>query len=554
MNAPREFRGARKLTAGEKDALHRTITKIIECQQIAGICVYGSQIAGYARPDSDYDLIIAIKGYKQRVRYNYLKGHAEVSVLVIDSDLLLKDAQKAFLGEFAVGRFLNVYESISGAEYFDKVETAYKRRVALEAIAELAADYGDLSRNLVVPVEYILFQKLKKRAAIYPPALYSYVKTYSGDGGKKNLTLSCMGFMKPLQEFSEDSLITLDGNNFRITGAATKKQLAKLQSLLAVAERGLRQYAVHGYAGRVKVGVIRKELLSKISRSRSIERIPQFLKNPKSLLLLDEGHLIMDGTQWLKHLLAKLSFSEKTSVSIRKVGGPYTLLREYTIKEGSRVEKFAVKAYRDLRSVKWFLLNFWTANSRKFEITPLARLTREYVALKGFRDAGINVPNIIGVVAPSRILITEFIEGTDLGIIAKEVLAGKTDDYSPIKTYGEILAKIHSLGYALGDAKPNNALKTDSKIFITDLEQAKKGGDRAWDISVFIYYSLRLNTNGKHVRDFVKAFLKGYLAEGNREIIQESLKVKYYEPFFPILAPNVVLAARDEIAKIVRAS
>jgi len=56
------------------------------------------------------------------------------------------------------------------------------------------------------------------------------------------------------------------------------------------------------------------------------------------------------------------------------------------------------------------------------------------------------------------------------------------------------------------------------------------------------------------VRDFVKAFLKGYLAEGNREIIQESLKVKYYEPFFPILAPNVVLAARHEIAKIVRAS
>ena len=554
MNAPREFRGARKLTVGEKDALLATIAKIIDNQQVAGIGVYGSQIAGYARPDSDYDLIIAIKGYKQRVRYNYLKGQAEVSALVIDSDLLLKDAQKAFLGEFAVGRFLNVYESISGAEYFDKVETAYKRRVALEAIAELAADYGDLSRNLVVPVEYILYQKLKKRAAIYPPALYSYVKTYSGDGGEKNIALSCMGFMKPLQEFSKDSLITLDGNNFKITGAATKKQLAKLLSLLAVTERSLRQYAVHGYAGRVKVGIVRKELLSKISRSRNIEKIPQSLKNPKSLLLLDEGYLIMDGTQWLKHLLAKLSFGERASVSIRKVGGPYALLKEYTIKEGSRVEKFAVKAYRDLRSVKWFLLNFWTVNSRKFEITPLARLTREYVALKDFRDAGISVPNIIGVVAPSRILIAEFIEGTDLGIIAKEVLAGKTDDYSPIEKYGEILAKIHSLGYALGDAKPNNALKTDSKIFITDLEQAKKEGDRAWDITVFIYYSLRLNTDGKHARDFVKAFLKGYLAEGKREIIQESLKVKYYEPFFPILAPHVVMAARDEIAKIVKIS
>ncbi len=551
---PREFRGARRLTASEKEALLATIAKIADSQQIMGICVYGSQVAGYARPDSDYDLIIAIKGYKQRVRYNYLKGEAEVSALVIDSDLLLKDAQKAVLGEFAVGRFLNVYEPISGVEYFDEIETTYKRRVALEAITELAASYGDFSRSLVVPVEYILYQKLKKRATIYPPALYSYIKTYSGDGGKKNLTLSCMGFMKPLQEFSKDLLINLDGTSFRITGAAAKKQLARLQSLLSVTERSLRQYAVHGYAGRVKVGIVRNELLSKISRSREIEKVPQYLRNPRSLLLLDEGHLIMDGAQWLKQLLAKRSFTEKSSASIRKVGGPYSLLKEYTIKEGDRTEKFAVKAYRDLKSVKWFLLNFWTANRRKFEITPLARLTREYVALREFRDANINVPRIIAVVTPSRILVTEFIEGIDLGRIAKEVLSGKTDDYSLITKYGEILARIHSLGYALGDAKPNNALKTNSKIFITDLEQARKDGDRAWDLSVFIYYSLRLNTNGKHVRDFVKAFLEGYLVHGDKKIVQESLKVKYYEPFFPVLAPNVVLAARDEIAKIVKAS
>jgi len=552
LSAPREFRGARKLAAAEKEALLATIAEITDGQQVAGICVYGSQVAGYARTDSDYDLIIAIKGYKQRVRYNYFKGQAEVSALVIDSDLLLRDAQNASLGEFAVGRFLNVYESLSGAEYFARVESAYKKRVALEAIAELVADYGDFSRNLLIPVEYILYQKLKKRAAIYPPALYSYVKTYSGDGGKKNLALSCMGFVKALQEFAKDSLISLDGSSFRITGAATKKQLAKLQSLLAVTERGLRQYAVHGYAGRVKVSIVRKELLSKISRSKTIEKIPQFLKNPKSMLRIDEGRLIMDGSQWRKDLLTYLLFGEKVSISVKSVGGPYALLKEYMIKEGDRTERLAVKSYRDLRSVKWFLLNFWTANGRKFEITPLARLTREYVALREFRDAEIDVPSIIAVALPKRILVTKFIEGEDLGKITKEVLAGKTGDYSPIKKYGEILAKIHSLGYALGDAKPNNAIKTDSKIFITDLEQARKDGDRAWDISVFIYYSLRLNANGKHVRDFVKAFLEGYLAHGSKKIVQASLKVKYYEPFFPILAPNVVLAARDEIAKIIK--
>ncbi len=549
MSAPRELRGIRKLTDAEKAAISSTIAPVIKDLSIAGICAYGSQVAGYARPDSDYDLIIAASGYSERIRYAYLNGEVEVSALLIDSNLLLKDAEKATLGEFAVGRFLNVYEPISGAEYFDKVESTYKRRVALEVIAELVGDYGDFSKNLVIPVEYLLYQKLKKRAAIYPPALYSYVKTYSGEKGRQNLEFACSGFFKPLQELSSKDLINLEDSSLMITGAMTKNQLARLQALVALTERSVRQYAAHGYAGRVKIGVVRKELLSKISRSREINNVPEPLKKPNSILRLGEGTLIMDGKNWLKYLLEKLAFGENAKVSIKNVGGPYALLQEYRISEGDRSIRLAVKKYRDLKSVKWVLLNVWTASSRKFEITPLARLHREYTALKDFRKEEIDVPEIIAVIGPSRILVTSFIDGIDLGTIAKEVLAGKRNDLSPISMYGKTLARVHSLGYALGDAKPNNALLSDSHIYLTDFEQTRVGGDRAWDISVFIYYSLKLSINGKSSRDFVRAFLEGYLEDGSREIVFTSLKAKYYEPFFPILAPNVVLAARDEIAK-----
>lgn len=551
---PRELRGVRLLTANEKEAILATAAQLIDGLSIIGICAYGSKIAGYARPDSDYDLIVSIEKYKQRIRYRYVKGQAEVSALLIDSELLLNDARKAALGEFAVGRLLNVYEPIKGGEYFDKVETTYKRRVALEAVAELAFDYGDFSRFFVVPVEYLLFQKLKKRSTIYPPALYSYVKTYSGESGKQNLEFSCSGFEEPLHEFHAQSLINLNGKSFQITGAAGKGQLAKLQALVAETERSLRQYAVHGYAGRVKIDIVRKELLSKISRSREISEIPTPLKNARNLLKLDQGILIMESKNWLKYLLRDLSFGEHATVSVKRVGGPYALLRGYLIREGDRELKLAVKVYRDLKSVKWVLLNLWTAASRKFEITPLARLYREYSALRDFHAAGIAVPNIIAVVAPSRILVTEFVEGVDLGTIAKEILANKRKDLSPIRMYGNVLAKVHSLGYSLGDAKPNNALKTDSRIYLTDFEQAKEGGDRAWDISVFLYYSLKLNANGVAARDLVRAFLEGYLEKGSKEIIEESLKVKYYEPFFPIIAPNVLLSARDEIAKVLKTS
>lgn len=549
MSAPRELREIRKLTDAEKLAISYTIAPVIRGLSIVGICGYGSQIAGYARPDSDYDLIIAVSDYREKIRYVYLNGEVEVSALLIDSNLLLRDAEKAILGEFAVGRFLNVYEPISGAEYFDKVEGTYKRRVALEAIAELVGDYGDFSKNFVIPIEYLLYQKLKKRAAIYPPALYSYVKTYLGERGKQNLEFSCSGFFTPLQELSSKGLIGLEDGILKITGALTKNQLARLQALVALTERSVRQYAAHGYAGRVKIGVVRKELLSKISRSREINNVPEPLKKPNSILRLSEGILIMDGKNWLKHLLEKLAFGENAKVSISNVGGPYALLQEYRISEGDRSTRLAVKKYRDLKSVKWVLLNVWTVGSRKFEITPLARLHREYTALRDFRKAEIDVPEIIAVVGPPRILMTSFIDGIDLGTIAREVLADKRNDLSPISMYGKTLARVHSLGYALGDAKPNNALLSNSHICLTDLEQARVGGDAAWDVSVFVYYSLKLSANGKSSRDFVRAFLEGYLEDGSREIVSASLKAKYYEPFFPVLAPNVVLAARDEIAK-----
>ena len=550
MSEPKEPRGIQKLTEAEKAAILSTIAPVVKGLSVVGICAYGSQIAGYARADSDYDLIIAVTDYRERIRYAYLSGEVEASALLIDGNLLLRDAEKATLGEFAVGRFLNVYEPISGAEYFEKVEGMYKRRVALEVIAELVGDYGDFSKNLVIPVEYLLYQKLKKRAAIYPPALYSYARTYSSESGKQNLEFSCSGFFKPLEELGSKALISLEDGTIRITGASTKSQLARLQALLATTERSVRQYAAHGYAGRVKIGVVRKELLSKISRSREVSNVPEPLKKPNGLLRLSDGILIMDGKNWLKHLLQKLAFGENVEVSTKKVGGPYALLQEYRISEGDRSVRLAVKKYRDLKSVKWVLLNVWTASSRKFEITPLARLHREYVALRDFRKAEIDVPEVIAVVGPSRILVTSFIDGIDLGTMAREVLANRRVDLSPIGMYGKALARVHSLGYALGDAKPNNALLSNSHICLTDLEQARVGGDRAWDLSVFIYYSLKLSTNGKSSRDFVRTFLEGYLEGGSREIVSASLKAKYYEPFFPIVAPNVVLAARDEISKV----
>ncbi|MEM4165478.1 MAG: nucleotidyltransferase domain-containing protein, partial [Nitrososphaerales archaeon] len=105
------------ISLDEVEAVKKVISPIIEKKSIAGICLYGSRVAGYAKADSDYDVMIAIEEYPPLVRYKYLQNEVSVSALLVDAKALKDDAEKAKLGEFVVGRLLNIYEPIYGAQY-----------------------------------------------------------------------------------------------------------------------------------------------------------------------------------------------------------------------------------------------------------------------------------------------------------------------------------------------------------------------------------------------------------------------------------------------------
>ncbi|MCP8317105.1 MAG: hypothetical protein H3Z51_09655, partial [archaeon] len=153
-----------------------------------------------------------------------------------------------------------------------------------------------------------------------------------------------------------------------------------------------------------------------------------------------------------------------------------------------------------------------------------------------------------------RILVTSFIEGINLGKTIKDILDGHDVDKSPISMYGESVGYAHKHGYSLGDTKPSNAILSDEKIFLTDLEQASEHGDKAWDIALFIYYSNKLTLNVSGARTITKEFLKGYLKTGSFDIVKEALNPDYLAPFQAILAPNVIKAIREEMSKSIASS
>ncbi|HUI86768.1 MAG TPA: hypothetical protein VLY21_06410, partial [Nitrososphaerales archaeon] len=295
-----------KLADSEAETLLGVATSMVGSKGLTALCAYGSRVAGYARPDSDYDLLAVARRFGEGVRYRYVDKPVAASVLVVEEGLLMDDATTSTLGEFAVGRFLNVYDPILNGEFLRKAELEYKRRVTLEALLELASDYGDFSRNLLIPYDYFLFSKLRKRAVIYPPALYSYIQTYSCPSAPENRESTLAGFREAAQGMKAAGFLIPERDHVRIVPEKMKGDaFTKLSSLFSLTARGVTQYAVHGYAGRVGLGVFRREASSKIRRMRaSASTLPE-LDKPKSVLRLEEGAILAD-TAKIDRQLAKL--------------------------------------------------------------------------------------------------------------------------------------------------------------------------------------------------------------------------------------------------------
>lgn len=556
MNENKKNGEVHRLNEKEINIIIESLEDIAKGKEISAMCAYGSRIAGYAKEESDYDVIVALKNYKPKIKYNYIRKGIDLSALIVDSETLIKDAETASLGEFVAGRLLNVYEALIGREFIKDVEIKLKRRVAFEILDDVSLAYGDFSTKLIIPIKYILFEKLKKRASLYPPALYSYVKTYTGELGKENLRASLEGFIKPLREMESYGWISLiDDESLRIEDDFLRlRKVGRVKTALSYTKRGVISYAIHGYAGHVGLDIIKREILSKIGRSKEIGDVPEEIKHPKNLWRIDEGLLIVESNDWLHKIVSYLGLSENTNIEQFPQGEIYETLNVYMLEDRDKKISIAVKKFKDIRTIKWAFLNLWALPTKWFEISPLTRLEREYTAIRKLREIGLNTPKIISIILNKRILVTNFIEGINLGKIVKDLLSGYDVDKSAISMYGESIACAHNHGYSLGDTKPSNAILSNGKIFITDLEQATEDGNKAWDIALFLYYSNKLTLNVSGARTITKEFLKGYLKSGSIDIVKEALNPDYLAPFQTILAPNVIKAIRDEISKAIVSS
>ena len=199
-------------------------------------------------------------------------------------------------------------------------------------------------------------------------------------------------------------------------------------------------------------------------------------------------------------------------------------------------EKLVVKKFTDWFNFKWFILNAAVYGAKIFTLSGKARLSNEYVTNQLLFENGIPTPEITSISLEERLLVERFIPGKLASEIVTEAFNTeilKVEHKSNAFEIGKLLAKIHNLNITLGDCKPENFIINDAgKLYVIDLEQGERFGDKNWDIAEFLYYSGHFGTTlTGGFKQFVREFIKGYSTLGEKQVLIKAAGFHYTSIF-----------------------
>jgi tRNA A-37 threonylcarbamoyl transferase component Bud32 len=194
----------------------------------------------------------------------------------------------------------------------------------------------------------------------------------------------------------------------------------------------------------------------------------------------------------------------------------------------------------------------WSNSKKEAKVHRLFRLGTIYKALRYLRSIGLRTPLIESVVIDKALLITEYINGTNLKILADGLLAGKNEDsYCWLEVAGEEIAKIHTNHSILRGLRPANLIISDHGIFFTGLDGFNFVSDNPiCDIVHLMTHILGRTSNVYTAKKIVDAFFLGY-RRNIHDIDLNSLTIaeKYLGSLYPIISSpnrNIIL---DELRK-----
>jgi tRNA A-37 threonylcarbamoyl transferase component Bud32 len=535
------------------------------CRRIAGSCQITTAciVGDYALGLTDaktVEVLLVIRGFQPRLM-SYVKILDDRSVIVfaVDEWVFERDADRGFLGEALAQGIIFPYVALKNEDYLHLQEVKLKKRLILELFENLVLDFPELSYNFHIKPEYFMYETMMSRARLFPPMIYTVLNFMQNDAEKENAKLVMRRYLEALRELEEEDVISFSDGYVKISKKFVEKVESKKIRFINVfktAERALFNSLLGTFS----------KTLGFLSQNRGMNSFQWDIReNSKSIHQLEDPlkYLCIPTARGLVPLSAKmgieafarkvLSRGEAAEIEIKKIGGVLNDVYLVSASANNDREKVVVKRFKDWSSFKWFPLNLWTLGTRTFAVLGRLRLERECAINQQLYSMSLDVPKILHVSHGERLIFMEYVEGEKLDKTIKRIVKSQTDEslkneLGIISRVGEKFAKVHALGIALGDTKPENIMvrEKNREICLLDLEQGSRKGDKVWDIAEFLYFTGHYLPPlvGTHPAERItKAFVEGYLeAGGDVKLVRKVGNPKYTKVFSIFTFPNVIFA------------
>ncbi len=514
------------------------------------------------------EIVVVIRGFQPRL-LSYVKvvDGRSIIIFAVDQWVFERDVERGFLGEALASALIFPYSALNGRDYLHAQEILLKKRLILELLSNLVLSFPELSYLLHIKPQYFMCEVVLNRIRVFPPMAYGISNFIRGKFPKKETDSVLCGYLEALEQLEKEKKVILSEGYVMIPKTLvteSKNPRVRLANISKNAPRTLFTSLFGVFPQLLNFFSQNTEALLKFQKlpwNREVTAKQHFVDPQKYVFVpTAEGLVSLEDRIDIKAFARKIFLNDKdAAIKVERVGG--VLNDVYLIKAHSNgvEKKVLVKRFKDWSGFKWFPLTLWSLGARNFTVLGRYRLESECAMSELLRCEGFNVPKVLHVSHNERLVFMEYIEGENLSNAIKRIAAAKNkekiqQDLAKIVSVGEALARVHALNFALGDTKPENVIfdPTD-KIYLLDFEQASHGGDKAWDVAEFLYYSGHylppLNSNGK-AESIAKALIEGYLkAGGDADTIQKAGASKYTRVFSVFTLPAVIIAMSNVCKK-----
>jgi len=537
------------------------------CRRVAGscqittACIVGDYALGLTDAKTVVEVLLVIRGFQPRLM-SYVKILDDRSVIVfaVDEWVFERDVDRGFLGEALAEGIIFPYVALKNEDYLHLQEVKLKKRLILELFENLVLDFPELSYNLHIEPEYFMYETMLSRARLFPPMIYTVLNFMQNNAKKENAKLVMRRYLEALRELEEEDVITFSDGYVKISEKFVEKvegKKTRFINIFKTAQRALFNSLLGTFSKTLGFLSQNRGMLHRFQwdikeNSKPIHQ----LEDPLRYLHIPTAHGLvplsakMDIEAFARKVLSR---GEEAEIEIEKIGGVLNDVYLVSAFANNDKKKVVVKRFKDWSSFKWFPLNLWALGTRTFAVLGRLRLERECAINQQLYSMGFDVPKILYVSHGERLIFMEYVQGEKLDKAIKRIVKSETDEslkneMGVISRVGEKFAKVHALGIALGDTKPENIMvrEENGEICLLDLEQASRNGDKVWDIAEFLYYTghyLPPLVGTRLAELITKAFVEGYLeAGGDVKLVRKVGDPKYTKVFSIFTFPSVIFA------------